>query len=84
MLNVFQRQEVWNVCCVVTRYFGGVLLGAGGLTRAYTKGAVGRPDRRRNCPDGSVDAVDVPCTYPLLERMKLEVAATGGVVRDAE
>lgn len=30
MLNVFQRQEVWNVCCVVTRYFGGVLLGAGG------------------------------------------------------
>ena len=39
MLNVFQRQEVWNVCCIVTRYFGGVLLGAGGLTRAYTKGA---------------------------------------------
>ena len=30
MLNVFQRQEVWNVCCVVTRYFGGVLLGPGG------------------------------------------------------
>ena len=39
MLNVFQREEVTNVCCVVTRYFGGVLLGAGGLTRAYTKGA---------------------------------------------
>lgn len=34
MLNVFQRKEVWNVCCIVTRYFGGVLLGAGGLTRA--------------------------------------------------
>ena len=28
MLNVFQRQEVWNVCCIVTRYFGGILLGA--------------------------------------------------------
>ena len=39
MLNVFQRESVTNVCCVVTRYFGGVLLGAGGLTRAYTKGA---------------------------------------------
>ena len=37
MLNVFQRQEVWNVCWVVTRYFGGVLLGAGGLVRAYTQ-----------------------------------------------
>ena len=39
MLNVFQREEITNVCCVVTRYFGGVLLGAGGLTRAYTRGA---------------------------------------------
>ena len=27
-----------NVCCVVTRYFGGILLGTGGLVRAYTKG----------------------------------------------
>ena len=39
MLNVFQREEVTNVCCVVTRYFGGILLGAGGLVRAYTQGA---------------------------------------------
>ena len=35
MLNVFLREEVTNVLCVVTRYFGGILLGAGGLTRAY-------------------------------------------------
>lgn len=33
MLNVFQRENVTNVVCVVTRYFGGILLGAGGLTR---------------------------------------------------
>ena len=39
MLNVFQREGVTNVCCVVTRYFGGILLGAGGLTRAYARGA---------------------------------------------
>ena len=39
MLNVFQREGVFNACCVVTRYFGGILLGAGGLTRAYAKGA---------------------------------------------
>ena len=37
MLNVFQREGVTNVCCVVTRYFGGILLGAGGLVRAYTQ-----------------------------------------------
>ena len=39
MLNVFQREGVENVVCVVTRYFGGVLLGTGGLVRAY-QGAV--------------------------------------------
>ena len=84
MLNVFQRQEVWNVCCVVTRYFGGVLLGAGGLTRAYTKGAADALTAAGIARMGLWTLWDVPCTYPLLERMKLEVAATGGMVRDAE
>ena len=84
MLNVFQREEIWNVCCVVTRYFGGILLGAGGLTRAYTRGA-----RDALCAAGCAvmglwTLWDVPCTYPLFERMKLEIAACGGVVRDAE
>ena len=39
MLAVFQREHVTNLLCVVTRYFGGILLGAGGLTRAYSKSA---------------------------------------------
>ena len=38
-LNVFASEEIQNVCCVVTRYFGGTLLGAGGLVRAYSKAA---------------------------------------------
>ena len=39
MLEVMRREGVTNVVCVVTRYFGGILLGAGGLLRAYTKSA---------------------------------------------
>ena len=39
MLNVFQRENVNDVVCVVTRYFGGILLGAGGLVRAYSAAA---------------------------------------------
>lgn len=39
MLEVLRRTEITNVVAVVTRYFGGVLLGAGGLIRAYS-GAV--------------------------------------------
>ena len=34
MLQVLQREGLFNVVCVVTRYFGGILLGAGGLVRA--------------------------------------------------
>lgn len=37
MLEVLMGEEIRNVCVVVTRYFGGVLLGTGGLVRAYTQ-----------------------------------------------
>ncbi|EFI42079.1 YigZ family protein [Peptoniphilus sp. oral taxon 386] len=39
MLEVLKKEDVTNVLVMVTRYFGGILLGAGGLVRAYTKGA---------------------------------------------
>lgn len=39
ILDVLRRENITNVCCVVTRYFGGVLLGTGGLVWAYTKSA---------------------------------------------
>lgn len=38
MLEVLKKEDIYNVCVVVTRYFGGILLGGGGLIRAYGKG----------------------------------------------
>lgn len=38
MLEVLKKEDLKNVVAVVTRYFGGTLLGAGGLVRAYSKG----------------------------------------------
>ena len=84
MLNVFQREEITNVCCVVTRYFGGVLLGAGGLTRAYTRGAKDALDAAGAALVQRWTLWDVPCPYPLFERVKLEAASCGGVVRGAD
>ena len=39
MFEVLKKEGLTDVCCVVTRYFGGIMLGAGGLVRAYTNGA---------------------------------------------
>ncbi|RCX20405.1 putative YigZ family protein [Fontibacillus phaseoli] len=40
ILEVIRNQGLKNIAIVVTRYFGGIMLGAGGLIRAYTDGAV--------------------------------------------
>ena len=37
-LDVILKNEIYDVCVVVTRYFGGILLGTGGLVRAYSQG----------------------------------------------
>ena len=37
ILDVLKKNEVTNILCIVTRYFGGTLLGAGGLVRAYSE-----------------------------------------------
>ena len=84
MLAVFQREKVTNVCCVVTRYFGGILLGAGGLTRAYTKGAKDALDAAGICRMSLWTLWEIPCTYPLFERMKLEIENCGGMIHETE
>ncbi len=84
MLNVFQREEVTNVCCVVTRYFGGILLGAGGLVRAYTQSAKDALDAAGISVVRRWVEVAVPCSYAQFERMKLEVEHHGGVLGEVE
>ena len=84
MLNVFQREEVTNVVCVVTRYFGGVLLGAGGLVRAYTQSAKDALDAAGVSVVRRWVEAAVPCPYSFFDRVKLEVEAHGGVLGETE
>ena len=84
MLNVFQREGVVNVCCVVTRYFGGILLGAGGLVRAYTQSAKDALDTAGISVVRRWVAMEVPCTYAQFEAMRREVSAFGGVVEEVD
>lgn len=84
MLGVFQHQGVENVLCVVTRYFGGILLGTGGLVRAYTQAAKDALNASGVSAVRRWVEVAVPCPYPLFERTKLEVAACSGILGEVE
>ena len=84
MLQVLQREGLNNCVCVVTRYFGGILLGAGGLVRAYTKGAKIAVDAAGKSMKRVWSCLYVPCPYTFYERVKLEVAAWGGIIRSTE
>ena len=83
-LEAIQHAGLEDVAVVVTRYFGGILLGAGGLTRAYGGTAklaldAGGVSRMRLWA-----SLAVPCTYSLYERMRLLVEQCGGTVADTD
>lgn len=78
MLNVLQRENVENAVCIVTRYFGGILLGAGGLTRAYAKAAKDALDAAGKARMQPFAELRLTCPYPMLERIKMLAAAQDG------
>ena len=84
MVQVLQKEKLFNICCVVTRYFGGTLLGAGGLVRAYTKGAKIAIDAAGKSMKRVWSVIYLPCPYSFYERVKLEIEAFGGVIRDTQ
>lgn len=82
MLEILKKQEIHNVCVVVTRYFGGIKLGAGGLIRAYS-GAVrdviydiGRVELREAIP------VSVTLDYDQTGKFEYELASTTFLLRE--
>ena len=65
MLQMMVKEEITNVAVVVTRYFGGIKLGTGGLVRAYTNTAKGALDAAgiRQVKDQTVMVVSMDYTY---------------------
>ncbi|PTI36672.1 YigZ family protein [Staphylococcus succinus] len=84
MLDILKKLEVHNVCVVVTRYFGGIKLGGGGLIRAYS-GAVrdviydiGRVALRPAIP------TMVTIAYDLTGKFEYELETTTFLLRDTQ
>ena len=84
MLEVMRREGVTNIVCVVTRYFGGVLLGAGGLLRAYTRSAKDALDAAGISVVRRWVEADVPCSYSQAEKLKMELQSCGALIGDVE
>ena len=83
-LQVLQREGLEDVCCVVTRYFGGILLGAGGLVRAYTHGAKIAVDAAGKSMKRVWDVLYLPVPYSWYERIRQEVGRFGGIIRETQ
>lgn len=84
MLQVLQREGLFNVVCVVTRYFGGILLGTGGLVRAYTQAAKLALEA---APSGTMRVcvrMTVTVEYPLYERADLLLRTAGAHMEEPE
>ena len=69
-LNVFRSANVCDVVCVVTRYFGGILLGSGGLVRAYFKAASMALEAAGRARMAEWQSVAVECSYAHYERLR--------------
>ena len=82
-LNVFQSEDIHNVCCVVTRYYGGIQLGAGGLVRAYSRTAKMALDAAGTCRMRQWRMLRFPCPYALYERVQALAKETGAVIDEA-
>lgn len=67
--EVLRKEELTDVVCVVTRYFGGVLLGAGGLVRAYTRGAKDAVDAARIKIMALAEQLELSVDYSLYGRL---------------
>lgn len=84
ILEVVKREGVCDVCIVVTRYFGGILLGAGGLVRAYAKGAKMALDAAGTATFVPYTAFTTQVDYTGYEKVMHELAKYGVVCDGTE
>ena len=83
-LDVLLKEEVVDCCVVVTRYFGGIMLGAGGLVRAYSHGAKIALDAGGIITMSLCKIVKVVTDYNFYGRLVPLICEEGGIVEDTQ
>ncbi len=69
VLDVLQKNGLTDICCVVTRYFGGVLLGANGLVRAYSTACKTAVENASIKLMQDAIKMDITCSYNLYGKL---------------
>ena len=84
VLDMLEKENITDVVCVVTRYFGGTLLGVGGLIRAYTQAAKECLKEAGICRKELCDVYKIGADYTFLEKIKHIIKSQNAIVDTIE
>ena len=84
VLDILKKNEVTNIVIVVTRYFGGILLGTGGLVRAYSSAAKLALDSAVIINMVSCFRAQLFCDYSLYGKISSILAELGAKIEESE
>ncbi|MGE5677260.1 MAG: IMPACT family protein, partial [Pseudomonadota bacterium] len=84
ILEVLKKEHITNSIVIVTRYFGGVLLGAGGLIRAYTEGASSGIKAAGIVAVRPFAVHSLRMDYPWLSKLQYEISRKDYIIENVE
>ncbi len=82
VLEVIKKEGLTDICVVVTRYFGGILLGAGGLVRAYGKSAKLGIDEAKRIEKIYCKLYLIRCDYSTYGKLEYTINTEGYILKD--
>lgn len=82
--DVLSKNGITDVVCVVTRYFGGILLGTGGLVHAYSKGASTALANSDIVTMEVADSLKISCDYTMYGIIGSVLPEYGAIIRNTE
>lgn len=84
ILDSIRKSGLTDVAVVVTRYFGGILLGTGGLVRAYTAAASGAIKEAEIVEVGTFVLIELKCNYSDYQKLMPLISSVNGRIEDSD
>ncbi|MGN0591571.1 IMPACT family protein [Ruminococcus sp.] len=84
VLEVIRKQGLTDVCCVVSRIFGGVLLGANGLVRAYSQSCAQALREARTMEMCACCRMTILCDYNFYGKLQFALASDPVIITDTQ